>query len=142
MSARFLVPLLAAAFLATPAIAAPKEPRAVVQATIDAINAHDAVALSKLYASDAVLTSSDTCKPQIGPEAVRKGHETLIAMMPDLRLEVTDWAVDGDTVAILMTAHAKALGPTGQMQMSDFLVVRNGLIVRDVTVFNPGQPCS
>lgn len=140
---RLPVPVLAiaAALAATPALAAPT-PREVVQGAIDAINAHDALALSKFYAAEAVVISSDSCKPQIGPEPVRRGHEALIKFMPDLRLEVTDWAVDGDKVAILMTAHAKALGPTGQMQMSDFFVVKDGLIVRDVTVFNPGQPCS
>jgi uncharacterized protein (TIGR02246 family) len=116
-------------------------PRAVVEATLAAINRHDAAALASLYADDAVVIASDSCTPSIGPEPVRRGHEALIRTMPDLTVEATDWVVEGDRVAILFTARSKALGPGGTMTLADFLTVRNGKIVRDVTIFNPGQPC-
>ena len=116
-------------------------PRAVVEEMLATINRHDAKALAALYADDAVSISSDSCKPVIGPEPVRQNHETLLASMPDLRVAATDWVVDGDHVAILFTAYSKALGPSGEMRFADFLTVKAGKIVRDVTMFNPGEPC-
>ncbi len=139
-----ILTLLAAATAVSPLTAAPTatpSPRAVVEATFAAINAHDAVALAALYAPDAVSISSDTCKPSIGPEAVRIGHEALVKAMPDLRVEPTDWIVDGDRVAVLFTAHSKGLGPSGMARFGDFFTVRNGKVVRDETIFNPGEPC-
>lgn len=116
-------------------------PRAVAEAMVAAIDRHDAAALAALYAEDAVVTASDSCKSSIGPEAVRKGHEALVRAMPDLRLAATDWVVSGDRVAVLLTARSKALGPSDEMVLADFLTVRNGRIIRDVTIFNPGEPC-
>jgi len=142
MSMIRIAPLLLLGSLATPvAAAAPVAPRAVVEATLAAINRHDATALASYYADDAVIIASDSCAPSKGPEAVRTGHEALIKAMPDLSVEATDWVVEGEHVAILFTARSKALGPTGATTLADFFTVRNGKIVRDVTIFNPGQPC-
>ena len=138
-----ILSLLAIVLIApsAPATASSMNPQAVVARVFAAINAHDATALAALYASDAVSISSDTCKPSIGPEPVRIGHEALIKAMPDLRVAVTEWVVDGEHVAVQFTAYSKALGPTGQAMFGDFLTVKNGKITRDVTLFNPGEPC-
>lgn len=132
--------MMAAALVPGTAMAA-ETPRATVEAMIAAIDRHDATALAALYSDDAVVIASDSCKPSIGPENVRKGHEALVRAMPDLRVTATDWVVDGDRVAILFTAKSKALGPTGETTLADFLTVKDGKIVRDVTIFNPGEPC-
>jgi len=137
-----LLPTLLLSSVAAPLSAEPATtPRAVVEATLAAINRHDAAALASYYAEDAVIIASDSCAPSKGPEAVRVGHEALIKAIPDLSVEATDWVVEGEHVAILFTAHGKALGPTGTMTLADFFTVKNGKIVRDVTIFNPGQPC-
>ena len=60
--------------------------------------------------------------------------------MPDLAVDATDWVVDGDRVAIVFIARSKALAG-GVMQLADFFTVRNGKIVRDVTIFNAGAAC-
>lgn len=133
--------LLAAAALSTAAAPPGASPRATVEGVLAAINRHDAAGLAAFYAADAVVIESDACQPGTGPDYVRTGHEQLIAAMPDLSVEATDWVVEGDRVAILFTAHSKALGPTGQTTLADFFTVRDGKIVRDVTIFNPGAPC-
>ena len=125
----------------TAADAASRSPRAVVEASLAAINRHDAVALAALYADDAVVIASDSCRPSIGPAGVRAGHEALVKAMPDLTMEGTEWVVEGDRVAVLLTARSKALAPDGQMTLADFLTVSNGRIVRDVTIYNPGRAC-
>ena len=128
--------------MAANAAAAPEpNPRAVVEASFAALNAHDATALAAFYAEDAVSISSDTCKPAIGPEPVRQTHAALFRAMPDLRIVATDWVVEGQRVAVQFTAYSKVLGPTGEAMFGDFLTVRGDKIVRDVTLFNPGEPC-
>jgi hypothetical protein len=117
-----------------------RSPRAAVEASLAAINRHDADALAALYSEFAEVYASDACKPTVGPDAVRKGHEALMATMPDLSVEPTEWVVDGAHVAVLFTARSKAF-PGGEMQLADFFTVRNGKIVKDVTVFNAGGPC-
>ena len=140
---RVLSLLGAVALIASSSVRAAEtpSPRAVVEATFAAVNRHDATALAALYADDAVIVSSDSCKDMIGPKSVRAGHEALIKAMPDLRDEVTDWIVEGNRVAVLFTAHSKSLGPTGKMQLADIFTVKNGKIIRDVTIFNSGAPC-
>lgn len=133
--------LLTGLMLTLSAAAPAPTPRAVVEAMFRAVNAHDGAALAKLYADDAEIVSSDTCTRMRGPDAVRKGHEDLVRDVPDLHDEPLHWVVDGDTVAVLFEAHGKALGPEGKMLLADFLTVRNGKIVRDVTIFNAGAPC-
>lgn len=125
---------------ATDPIPIVRSPRAAVEASLAAINRHDADALAALYSEFAEVYTSDACKPTVGPDAVRKGHEALIATMPDLSIEPTEWVVEGTHVAVLFTARSKAF-PGGEMQLADFLTVRNGKIVKDVTLFNAGGPC-
>ena len=148
-----------ASFVTAPAVAAPlgtpaevartepkphpgRSPAAVVDAAFAAINRHDAAGLAALYAPDAVIVNSDACAPQTGPDAVRRGHQALIAALPDLSVEITDRVTQGDQVALIFVAHSKGLGPTGELLFSDFMTVRHGLITRDVTLFNPGKPCA
>ncbi len=135
---RRLPALLAA--LALPA-AAHASPRSVVEASFAAANRHDAAAMASFYAADAVVVSSGECRPQIGPEAVRAGHEALFKAMPDLRFAPQTWVEQGDRVALIFVARSRALAGSGERTFADFFTVRRGRIVRDVTVFNAGRPC-
>lgn len=131
--------LLLALAVASPA-SAQTSSREVIESLFAAMNRHDAAAMASLYAPDAVVIASDACAPQIGADKVRTSHEGLFRAMPDLQVETRDWFVDGDRVALIVAARSSKLGPNEAL-FADFFTLRNGKIVRDVTLFNPGRPC-
>jgi ketosteroid isomerase-like protein len=71
---------------------------------------------------------------------VRNGHRELFRAMPDLKFQPRAWVVEGDKVAVLFVARAEKLGQAGR-DFADFFTVKDGRIVRDVTIFNAGRPC-
>lgn len=124
--------LLAAAQPATP-------PRDVVLAMFVAFNAHDAAAMTRLYAPDAVLASPDFCDER-GAADVERTYATLFKAFPDLQDVVEETVASGDTVAVRFTATA----PTSKFRLpiASFLRVKNGLIVEDRSYFDTGgRPC-
>lgn len=129
--------VLLLALQATPA--PPVQPRDVVNAMFAAFNRHDAEGLARLYAPDARVTSSDYCRPR-NREGVARTYAALFAEFPDIRDEVETTVVEGDTVAVRFTAVSRAKNL--KLPIQAMLQVKNGLIVRDDSVFdNGGRPC-
>jgi ketosteroid isomerase-like protein len=122
--------------------AAPPPPRAVVEAVFAAFNRHDAEAMAAPYAPDAVLTSSDRCAPLQGRDAVRRIHAELFAAAPDIKDELKEVIAEGDRVAVRFVSSSAVPGAAFEIEIADFFEVKNGLIVRDMTIFdNGGAPC-
>ncbi len=131
--------LLAA--LATPAFATPS-PRAVVEAKFAAVNRHDVAGVVALYAPDAEVTASDFCKPRRGRAEVERTYKAIFAAVPDATVEVQEYVVQGDRVAVRFLLSSHLPGRTFTLPLQDFFTVRNGLIVRDDGMFdNRGRPC-
>lgn len=130
-----IVPLIALA--AAQAMMTPSE---VADAMVATFNRHDTAALAALYAPDAQLIQSNKCVVGIGPADVKANEDANIAAMPDAKLVVVNKLVSGDMVALELKGVAKAL-PGGEMPMADFLTIRGGKIVRDMTIWNNGEPC-
>lgn len=117
-------------------------PRAVVEAVFAAFNRHDADAMAALYAPDAVLTSSDRCAPLEGRDAVRRIHSELFAAAPDIKDDLKEIIAEGDRVAVRFVSSSAVPGAAFEIEIADFFEVKNGLIVRDTTIFdNGGAPC-
>ena len=141
-----LAPLASLLFLACCAQAGGPAPsaenaRATVEALFSAFNAHDAAAMAALYAPDAELRTSEYCAPLRGRQALERIHVELFATFPDIQDEVTDYFVDGENVAVRFTSRSQIPGRAFEMQIADFFVVRDGLIVSDHTIFNAGRDC-
>lgn len=114
-------------------------PRDVVTRMFAAFNDHDAAAIAKLYAPDAVLTSPDFCGPRGSPD-IERTYAALFAAYPDIRDVVEETVADGDRVAVRFTATAKSAD--FRLPIATFLRVRNGRIVEDRSYFdNGGRPC-
>jgi ketosteroid isomerase-like protein len=125
-----------------PAPAPGASPRAVVEAVFAAFNRHDPAAMAALYAPDAVLTSSERCHPLEGAVALQRIHTELFAAAPDIRDEVKDIVAEGDLVAVQFVSRSQTPGMEFELTIADFFEVRNGLIIRDNTIFdNGGAPC-
>ncbi len=117
-------------------------PREVVEAVFEAFNRHDAAGMAAHYAPDAVLTSSDRCRPLTGADALERIHAELFAAVPDIQDEVIEIVAEGDRVAVQFVSRSHAPGAEFELTIADFFEVRNGLIVRDNTIFdNGGAPC-
>ncbi|WP_448662177.1 nuclear transport factor 2 family protein [Sphingomonas sp. CJ20] len=126
--------------LALALAAAPdRSPRDTVLAMFDAFNRHDAVALARLYAPDARLSSPDYCTPRTGADVARS-YGALFAAFPDIHDSVETMVVEGDTVAVRFTATSRTGGLSLPVQA--MLRVRDGRIVSDDAVFDAGgRPC-
>lgn len=72
-------------------------PTAIVQAQLEAYNAHDVETMLSYYADDAVILDRDGGVINAGRDALRQGFTALFARMPDLRgeyrapIEVGEW---------------------------------------------------
>ena len=129
--------LLSIIFLLQPApqVAADRSPEAVVRAMFAAFNRHDAVAMERIYAPDARLTSSDFCRAR-GRSDVRRTYEALFRAFPDIRDDVTTVVSEGDHVAVRFMAISRRGGMS--LTIHTFLRVRDGQIVEDDSVFDTG----
>lgn len=89
----------------------PTEPRAVVEALLDALNAHDGPASRALFAPDAVVISAAGRATDL--EGMDRMHASTLRAFPDLQLRVLRWVVDGDTVVteeVMEGTHQGAIG--------------------------------
>jgi uncharacterized protein (TIGR02246 family) len=135
-----LIFLASCAHAGAPATSA-QSPHAVIEALFAAFNRHDAAGMAALYAPEAELRTSEYCEPLRGRAAIERIHTDLFAAFPDIQDEVTDYFVDGEEVAVLFTSRSQTPGRAFEMQIADFFVVRDGLIVSDHTIFNAGRRC-
>jgi len=114
-------------------------PEAVVQAMFAAFNNHDAHGMEKLYANDALLSSSDFCQVR-GRRDVYRTYQALFDAFPDIHDDAMTFVSQGDKVAVRFRATSQR-GNTS-LWIHTFLEVRNGLIVKDESIFdNAGRPC-
>src|SRR5688572_20497866 len=95
------------------------DPRAVVERLNELINAHDASAAGAvLFAPDAYLVSAGGRVLDL--EGLGRMLSSSLAAFPDLRMDVTRWVVDGDTVVteeVMQGTHKgpfAGLAPTGK----------------------------
>lgn len=106
-------------------------------AVFDAFNRRDLAAMEALYARDAVLTSSDFCAPR-GRADIRRTFQVLFDAFPDVRDEIGKVVAEDGLVAVQFTAKASGL----ELPIVTIFTIRDGLIVRDETVFDTGgAPC-
>jgi predicted ester cyclase len=117
--------------------AAPQGARATADRFFAAFDAHDVAAIAKLYPPDAVLTSSDFCGARTGADVIRT-YAALFKTFPDIKDQVEQMVVDGDSIAIRFTAVSGGFS----LKLMAMLRVKDGMIVEDRTVFdNGGRPC-
>lgn len=120
-------------------------PQAVVARRFAAVARHDLETIVGLYANDAVETSPAFCADRIGQEGVRRTYSELFTRYPTITAEEPTFVVQGDRVAVQFLARTRT--PDGSIafegRLANFLVVKNGRIVRDDTYYDTGgQPCS
>lgn len=118
-------------------------PRAVVEAKFAAVNRHALADVVAHYAPDARLTASDFCQPRRGRADVQRTYQALFAAFPDIAVDVHEYLVQGDRVAVRMTVRGSAQGGAFAVPIANFFTVRDGLIESDDGVFDTrGRPCS
>lgn len=140
---RIFLSISLALALTTSALAEKNDPKSVVEAMFSAFNRHDAAAMSRLYAADATLMSSDFCSPRSGREDVRRTYQELFDTFPDINDDVDTYVTQGDRVAVHFVSRNHTPGKELNLPIATFLTVRNGLILRDDSLFDAGgRPCS
>jgi ketosteroid isomerase-like protein len=130
--------------IAAPATArTPISPRDVVEAKFAAVSRHSLADVVALYAPDATVTASDFCKPREGRAEVERTYKAIFAAVPDATVDVREYVVQGDRVAVRFSLRSQLPGRSFELQLMDFFTVRDGLIVRDDGMFdNRGRPCT
>jgi ketosteroid isomerase-like protein len=129
------------------ACVAPSKPFASPQATIEAkfaaVNRHALDEIVNLYSPDAQITASDFCQPRHGREDVRRTYKALFDAFPNIGVEVHEYVVQGDRVAVRVNIQSKPPGFAFDVPIMNFFTVRNGLIESDEGRFdNGGRRCS
>jgi len=106
-----------------------------------AFNRHDAAALQALYAPEAVLTSSDFCRPRTGRDVTRT-YAALFSSVPDIKDRVVNVIIEGDRAAVRFVSSSELPGKSFRMQLVTLLRFRDGRIIEDDTIFdNGGRAC-
>lgn len=114
-----------------------KTSKAVVLAMFDAFNRHDPHAMQALYHSEAVLTSSDFCKPRYREDVVRT-YEELFTRFPAIFDDVQLLIVEDDWVAVRFLAKPNA-NASDVLKIMGLIRIKDGLIIEDDVVFNTGN---
>ncbi len=129
--------------VATPAMAEPKSPRAVVEAKFAAVNRHAIADIAALYSTDAMLNASNFCKPRRGRTEVARTYREIFASAPDAFDAVQEYVAEGDRVAVRFTLRATIGGHSFLLPLMNFFTVRDGLILEDDGIFdNGGRTCT
>jgi putative hydrolase of HD superfamily len=132
---------LVLALLSTPAVAAcgsttaASRPEEVVQAQVDAYNAHDARAFADCYADDARLAGLSGKSPPVeGKTAIRQAYASLFARKPKtFAVEILERTVSGAIVVDLERTH----GLPAEKRLPDSFAVYE---VRDGRIANVWFP--
>lgn len=116
----------------------------IVRATIDAINAHDIVALRGFWTAATVERFPD--QTYHGPDELAAYFQGLFDALPDLRLEILASAENGETVFLHWRATGTHTGgpfiginPTGKalaVDGMDQFTIRDGKIAANFVVFD------
>jgi predicted ester cyclase len=116
----------------------------IVRATIDAINAHDIVALRGFWTAATVERFPD--RTYHGPDELAAYFQGLFDGLPDLRLEILASAENGETVFLHWRATGTHTGgpffginPTGKalaVDGMDQFTIRDGKIAANFVVFD------
>ncbi|MEP6729433.1 MAG: nuclear transport factor 2 family protein [bacterium] len=123
--------------------ATPQSPKAVIEAKFAAVNRHALDDVVAFYAPSAEVTASDFCKPRHGRADVERTYRAIFAAIPDVAVDVQQYVVEGDQVAVWFLIRSRITGRAFEIPIMDFFTVRDGLIVRDAGVFdNGGRPCT
>ncbi len=116
-------------------------PRAVVAAKFAAVNRHSVEDVAAFYAPDAVVNASDFCAPRQGRAEVERTYRGIFGFVPDAVVEVQEYLVQGDRVAVRLTVSSASLGFS--VPIMNFFTVRDGLITSDEGRFdNGGRACT
>jgi putative hydrolase of HD superfamily len=106
-------------------------PLEVVQAQVDAYNAHDAEALTACFQSDAVVVGPDGNVMMSGGEAINGMYAQLFGQSPDLHVDIVsrmcvgNWVVDEEeTSGLVFEGFPRDLHAVVIYQVSDGLIVR------------------
>lgn len=122
----------------------------VADKIIKTLNSDDPVAVSNLYAPDAVMIQPDTSEPVRGREALLKYYTAMYKAMPDYKVDFSLVAIHDDTVICegvgtgTFTSPLETLAgvvqPNGQkitLRMAFFGKINDdGLIVEDRSYFD------
>ena len=116
-------------------------PRVAIEHLFAAFNRHDLVALQKLYAPDAKLTSSDFCKPRMGVDVTRT-YGSMFKTFPDIRDDVISIVIDAERAVVRFTSSSDAPEHKFRFELMTYFRFDDGLIVEDDTIFDTrGRPC-
>ena len=110
--------------------AASSSPDDVVQAQVDAYNAHDVDRFASCYADDVTLKSLAGDRPDVkGIEALKTTYKFLTTAPKEFGVEVVKRVVNGPIVVYLERVHGRAANSTAPTDSSVVYEVRNGKIV-------------
>jgi predicted ester cyclase len=130
--------LVAIALISGCASVAPSKPfpspQSAIEAKFAAVNRHALDEIVNLYSPEAQITASDFCQPR---------HKALFDAFPNIGVEVHEYVVQGDRVAVRVNVQNKPPGFAFDVPIMNFFTVRNGLIESDEGRFdNGGRRCS
>jgi len=75
--------------------------------------------------------------PTVGFDSCREEFRRLIALRPDIHIEVHRWSARGNVVFIELTIHCTIGGEAVRMPGVDRLVLKDGLIIERVAYADP-----
>lgn len=112
-------------------------------AMLEAFNRHDWKKMAGFYADDA-----DFLDPSLGKSYVKQSRADVAAkyaemqkIFPDIRDDITDIYVAGETVIVQFTSRGTAVdGTYFELPIVSVLSFRDGLIVRDATYYDLENP--
>jgi len=121
-----------AACSSKPQSPAGQDPKAVLQAYVDAWNRHDSLALDTLLAPTGIHEDLAWGFRGEGPAAVRGFMRDVIAVSPDYHWEVTSSFTDGQSVVAEWTWTATFTGPSPSGPVSNQHVAGRGAAVAQI----------
>jgi steroid delta-isomerase-like uncharacterized protein len=121
------------------------EVQAVIDHLVEVMNTRDPAACAACYSGDAIVQDPRYPEPVCGRDIVREAFGYWFQAFPDVRIEVTDYTIDGNKVAMEWTfdgTHTgEYLGVPGSgrrikaVNISHFWV-QGGMVTRDFSVFD------
>ena len=133
---------LLAAIAGCASLARESPAKAVVEAKFAAVNRHSVDDVEKLYAAFASITAPNFCAPRHGREDVRRTYQDLFTTFQDVHVEIQEYLVQGDRVAVRYLVHGSFAGNSFAVPIFDMFTVRDGLITTDDGMFdNGGRKC-